>query len=290
MNSTDRSESKLFAAVDANSDPQFFVDFLDLVRSLPSMQRIDFEISERIREIDPKIVVEIGCGTGDLLHQLVTGVCPQARGVGVEKSTFLTDVARRRHGTSAKLDFLVHDFTSPIVPDEIWSRFGGLGNTDAIIINRVAQHLMDPVCLIANAKALLREGGRIILSDVDWTRLEITHPDQDTTGQIIASHVNAMVNPTIGSTLCGLLSEAGLSKPITTFEIQHEFIDYQRSDQLLSFSRSIKRLCASGDLTPARAASWVAKCREMHSQSQFSARLYQAIAIADKFEENARTA
>jgi SAM-dependent methyltransferase len=92
-------------------------------------------------------VLEVGCGLGDLLAALDGDVR-----VGIELSSRMIDLARRRH---PELDLRVADVERGHLPE---------GPFDVIVLSDTIGHFSDIQCALERLRGLLAPGGRIIVT------------------------------------------------------------------------------------------------------------------------------
>jgi SAM-dependent methyltransferase len=271
-----------FAAIDDTGSAAFFADYLDFVRSLPSMLEVEAVISRLTAEVNPRVLFDIGCGMGDLLVSIVSGICPDAIGVGIEKSLLLVNLAGQRHGNGSKVSFITHDFSGTAPPPKILELGGAIGCADVIVLNRVLQHISEPIRLLENIRSVLKVGGRIIVADVDWGKAQIVGPDQIIARAILAEHMRVMINPGAGSHLTQTLASAGFTDAKTASMITHEISDVDVADTIFSLSRAASRLIDRGGLEASDFQNWLTRSRELRLLGYFNACLHQAVAIATR--------
>jgi len=150
-------------------------------------------------------VLEVGCGTGVVIRDLVPLVGPRGEVVGVDSSRLLLERARRLcrdAGTRARVALRVADGASlPFAAD----RF------DAALAITVILHVADPLVVVREMARVTRPGGRVGVQDQDFGVVAVTHPDRDLTDRVmrgVAEHIYA--EPHSGRRLPGLLRAAGL--------------------------------------------------------------------------------
>lgn len=266
-----------FADVDqAASEASRFVNYLDGVRALSSIGQIDDTLSGIMARMGARRIVEIGCGTGDLLVRLTSACVPPAEGLGVEKSAGLSQEASIRHGHVGNLQFVVHDFNEADGNRELAEIGYPPGSVDAIVLNRVVQHLKTPEELLRNALPLLRPGGLVVVSDVDWHTLTLNHPDSATTELVIGDHARSIINPSAGTTSAALLGAIGLANVRTELSLTHHVHGFAMADQLFVLTSALVRLVDAGQLTRKAADAWMQMAQD---QRDFVAHLTQTIVV-----------
>ncbi|MCP5047833.1 MAG: metalloregulator ArsR/SmtB family transcription factor [bacterium] len=117
----------------------------------------DVDLNRMILDLVPQseAIVDLGCGTGDLLASLRTKA---NHVIGVEKSPMMLEAARRRFADDGK---------------NIHLRIGELehlplreGEADLAVINMVLHHLPEPAKAIGEAQRVLKQGDRFIIVDL----------------------------------------------------------------------------------------------------------------------------
>jgi SAM-dependent methyltransferase len=97
-------------------------------------------------------VLDIGCGAGQTILQLIDRVGPTGRVIGVDLAPRVLAVARARTGHLPQVTLREEDAASLALPDQsvdaIFSRFGTMS-------------FADPIMAFANMHRMLRRGGRI---------------------------------------------------------------------------------------------------------------------------------
>ncbi|QNP73573.1 class I SAM-dependent methyltransferase [Streptomyces roseirectus] len=100
-------------------------------------------------------VLDLGCGTGSL------SLLAAERGhrvTGVDRSPAMLDLARAKLA-AYDAEFLLGDAQEPPV---------GTARFDVVLVRHVLWALPDPARALANWRALLREGGRMVLVEGVW--------------------------------------------------------------------------------------------------------------------------
>jgi SAM-dependent methyltransferase len=98
-------------------------------------------------------ILDIGSGTGDLAAELAEEL-PEAKLLGLELSATGVELARRKVPTA---EFLECDLLSGAPPADAHR-----GWADHAVCSEVLEHVDDPVALIANARAFLAAGCRLV--------------------------------------------------------------------------------------------------------------------------------
>lgn len=192
--------------VDAEPDPERFIDALEARGRMPSQARLRRSFLRFVPIQRDNSVLEVGCGTGVVVRDLAPLVGPRGRVVGVDRSARLIRAARRlcrARGRGAPITLRVADGRRLPFPAD---RF------DATLAVTVALHVAEPLELVKEMARVVRPGGRIGLQDQDFGTVAVEHPERELTARImtgVAARIYA--DPLSGRRLPGLLVAAGLA-------------------------------------------------------------------------------
>jgi len=195
------SHPDAFREIDRTADPAAIVAALE-TRGRDAAQRrmrMPFLRAVPIRRRDT--VLEVGCGTGVILRDLIPLVGRGGRLAGVDVSRTALRAARRycrgtgislRHGDGAKLPFTDDGF-------------------DVTLAITVMLHVADPAAVVREMARVTRPGGRVAVQDQDFGTVALAHPDGRLTDRILRGVVEHLYEePCSGRRLPALLREAGL--------------------------------------------------------------------------------
>ncbi|TQM29334.1 ubiquinone/menaquinone biosynthesis C-methylase UbiE [Nocardia bhagyanarayanae] len=178
------------------------VDVRDLQATLPGIRRLRTWAHDALALQPGEHAVDVGSGTGSEVIAFADAVGPTGEAVGVEPDPHLLASAERRAsqlGSRAKF----HSGDAYGIPF-------GADTFDAVLCERVFQHLTAPARAANEIARVLRPGGRAVVVDVDWDTA-IVHPgDRQVVRQVLDTLVSATTNPLSGRRLPGLLTQAGL--------------------------------------------------------------------------------
>lgn len=190
-----------FRAIDRAADPAAIATALE-ERGRDARQkrlRLGFLRAIPVRRGDT--VLEVGCGTGVILRDLVPMVGAGGRLAGIDPSRTVLAAARRacrgtgitlRDGDGAKLPFTD-------------------GGFDVTLAVTVLLHVADPGAVVREMARVTRPGGRVAVQDQDFGAVVVTHPERALTARILDGVVDRLYEePFSGRRLPGLLREAGL--------------------------------------------------------------------------------
>jgi SAM-dependent methyltransferase len=192
-----------FREIDRSADPAALVRALEERGRDGAQRRLRLSFLRAIPIRRGQTVLEVGCGTGVVLRDLVPLVGHGGRLAGVDPSRAVLTAARRlcrgtgisvRHGDGTTLPF----------------KDGGFDVTLAIT---VLLHVADPVAVVREMGRVTRAGGRVALQDQDFGTVAAAHPDRGLTDRILDGVVHHIYEePYSGRRLPAVLHAAGLTR------------------------------------------------------------------------------
>jgi ubiquinone/menaquinone biosynthesis C-methylase UbiE len=215
------------------------------------------------------VVVDLGCGPGADLAAFAAAVGASGQVIGVDHDPVAVGQARDRAAGLPQVDVREADIETLGIP---------AASVDRVHADRVLQHVPEPGSALAQARQILRDGGRAVFAEPDWDTLIVDYPDLATARaytRYVTDHV--VRNATVGRQLARLAAQAGFRVgkviPITVV-----FRDVQAADQVLGIKRVTARAVDAQYLTPDAASQWLA---HLGTQPFFaSATLYIVTAAA----------
>src|SRR5262245_28212306 len=236
--------TNLFTEVDRASDPDFCVRFMDEAQKPAAIQTSKRLMLERMHVAPGEAILEVGCGPGTDLFDLVGRVGPAGRLVGVDASEVMVAEARRRAlALGVPIVFEQGDVQALPFADVSF---------DVCRAARVLEHLPNPEQALAEMARVVRRSGRIVVFDFDWDTLIIDHPDKQTTRTIVLSYADSIRNGWIGRQLPRLFKEQHLD--VNSFEPVQVFVHYSLAELFLG--SHLTHLQANGILSPDNARKW----------------------------------
>ena len=194
------------------------------------------------------IVVDLGCGPGADLADLVRAVGPDGAVIGVDHDSLHVEQARARTANLPQATVHLGDIHALDLVDS---------SIDRVLTDRVLQHVDDPSRVIADAHRVLRNGGRAVFAEPDWDTLAIDHPDISVSRSYTRFVCDRVVhNASIGRQLPRLASAVGFTIA-GTIAITAVFRDADSADKTLGLQRVTERAVAAGYLTENAARSWL---------------------------------
>lgn len=194
-----------WSQVDQTADPGFFVRCLDATRR-PIVRAAYANPAQFFAYLNVKhgdSILEIGCGTGDVLIALADLVRPEGRVVGIDSSRAMVSEARRRaRRAEAPVEFLIGDAHCLELPD---------GTFDHCLATSVLEHLEAPEQALAEMARAARPGGRITVAEPDWDTQVVDAGDIDVTRRVIHFFADSIRHGRIARRLPAMMREAGLT-------------------------------------------------------------------------------
>ena len=193
-------------------------------------------------------VLEVGCGTGVVVRDLVALVGRRGEVVGIDSSRLLLDRARRLCD-GARLPFAA-------------SRF------DAALAITVILHVADPLRVVREMARVTRPGGHVGVQDQDFGVVAVTHPDRELTDHImqgVAAHIYR--EPHSGRRLPGLLRAAGLDDVRLLTDVYQDTTLEPWTKTFLE--RRAERAASFGLVNEATAARWLDGLTKVVAQGAF---------------------
>ena len=239
-----RPHTTLFTQVDRTKDPDFFIRFMDEAQKPPAIQTSKQLMLERIALVPGEAVLDVGCGPGTDVFDMVELVGPSGRLVGLDASEVMIAEARRRaKALHVPVSFEVGDVQALSFPNATF---------DVCRAERLLEHLPDAERALTEMVRVTRTGGRIVVFDFDWDTLIIDHPDKETTRTIVLSYSDAMRNGWIGRQLPRLLKEQRLE--VLSIDPVQVFVHYALAELFLGGHLAL--LQANGTLSARKARQW----------------------------------
>lgn len=124
-----------------------------------------------------RLVVDLGCGSGQDLALLAGRATPQVHFVGIDRSTTKLDEAKRLFGDDPRLT-LVEQHLGAALP------FAN-GEVDVVCSNNTIECIPDKTAFLKEVHRILRPGGQVIFAHWDWESQALDTPNRDLVRRII---------------------------------------------------------------------------------------------------------
>ena len=257
-----------FDEVDATGQAERFVRFLELTDSMPDVRSRRRRTYELLEVSAGDSVVDVGCGIGTAARELAELVGEQGRVIGIDSSEEMIAVARRRAADAAQpLTFDVADAGDLPFPD---------ASLDAYRAERLYQHLPDVDAALAEARRVLRPGGRLALVDQDWETFLVDADDRDVTRRIANHFGDSIRNTWMGRQLRRRLLDAGFVD-VDVLPDTQLYTDFGVWEPLLG--QVLQAAVADGAVTDDEAEAWLADQRRRADADRFLLSMTHFVAI-----------
>jgi len=114
------------------------------------------------KEIQPKLIVDLGCLDGSNLLTLLNNLPTGTQGIGIDLSKDGIEIAEKR----ASLHGLPAEFVQGTIED--WLKNAKDHSVDMVCMYEVIEHVKDPDWVVAEIKRVLKPGGTLLVSTPDF--------------------------------------------------------------------------------------------------------------------------
>jgi SAM-dependent methyltransferase len=209
-------------------------------------------------------VLDIGSGPGFLAIEMAEEVGPEGRVVGVDPSESMLAMARRRAPSTA-VEFQAGDALALPFPDESF---------DVAVSTQVYEYVAEVPTALAEARRVLRPGGRLLILDTDWDSIVWHSGDPTRMRRVLEAWNEHLADPYLPRRLPGLLTAAGLElRTCSVIPLLNGAYDPN------TFSAGLIDVIAGfvpgrDDVTEAEAAAWAEDLRGLGADYFFSLNRY----------------
>ena len=190
-----------FDEVDRTGQEAKFMAFLAKVDELPDV-RARRHATYSLLGLEPGMtVVDVGCGIGTAAIEMAGRVSPRGKAKGIDLSEAMIAEARRRAAASGSaVEFTAGSALALPLP---------AAAVDGYRAERLYQHLADIPAALAEAKRVLRPGGKIVLVDQDWECAFLDADDVNAGREIHRAFTDSLVQGCVGRQFHRMLRRAG---------------------------------------------------------------------------------
>ncbi len=241
----DRSKPPHFGDVDQSPSPARFVHYMDA--SYRSESEKERELMRApLRLSTGHRVLDVGCGPGNELLGLTNVVGETGVIIGVDNSLHMVSAARSRCSGPVS-----------VVATDAHALTFASRSFDASRVERVLQHVRDPMTVLQEMVRVTRGGGRVLAVEPDWATLLIDSPFEAVTHSIASHKAHERVrNGWIGRQLRRMFLELDLQEVDVHFLIgRHE--EFAHSDKLLHLTLAAEACVEEGVITLEEKTAWL---------------------------------
>lgn len=206
-------------------------------------------------------VVDVGCGPGYYVADLLQMVGEQGRVIGADPAPPMLAMTERRAGGHRAVR-VVQASANELPLDDACA--------DRALSVQVFEYLADVPGGLTELHRVVRPGGRVVLWDVDWTTLSWFARDRERMDRICRAWDRHLVDPALPQTLGASLSAAGFTD--VTCE-GHLFLTRAMDPEAfggylpLLIETYVQNL--GEDALTADAADWVAELRDLDAAGEY---------------------
>jgi arsenite methyltransferase len=227
------------------------------------VQALDLRPGER--------VLDLGCGPGYLAAEMAEVVGSDGRVDAVDPSPSMLAIAgrRERSGDAAPVELVAADAGSLPFDDATF---------DAAVSTQVYEYVADMPQALAEARRVLREGGRLLVLDTDWDSIVWRSSDDERMARVLRVWDDHLAHRDLPRRLPQLLREAGFGVDrctvIPMFNVGYEPETF--SGGLVGFISTY--VSDRRDVSAADAQAWADDLRGMGENYFFSLNRYLFLA------------
>ncbi len=262
-----------FTNVDQTRNKNAYFDCLTLIDSLPYYKECKSK-SYDLLDLKPGLVVlEAGCGLGDDALRIAERIIPGGKVIGLDASSAMIEKARlNARALQLPVEFLVGDVKALPFSDGVISRCR---------IDRVLQHIPEPLGAVTELVRVLEPGGSLLAYDNDWETFSIKSSDIETTRIIESLWRNSFINSAIGRDLHSHFLAAGLTE--VHIDPYHSIItDFETADKIYNLRETVQRAVEGRYISAVQGRLWIDDLINRSTESQFSAALWAYTVVGKK--------
>jgi arsenite methyltransferase len=205
-------------------------------------------------------VLDVGCGPGFYVAELLEQVGPTGSVVGVDASPQTLALARRRTDGADNVALHLADATALPVAD---------ASFDAALSVQVLEYVADLDAALGELHRALRPGGRLVVWDVDWSTVSWHSADPDRMARVLAAWDGHLADPCLPRTLAPRLRAAGFGDVRAE---AHSFATTERTPD--AYGAAIQPLVQQyvvgrDGVTGNEAGAWAAEQAELGERGEF---------------------
>jgi len=205
-------------------------------------------------------VLDVGCGPGFYVAELLEEVGAEGSVVGVDGSAASAAAAAKRCEGHDNVAFHEADATSLPVED---------GEFDAALSVQVLEYVPDVTAALREMHRALRPGGRLVVWDVDWATVSWRTAEPDRMARMLAAWDSHLTHVSLPQALTGHLRDAGFED--VGME-GHTFATNELTPEAYGgfLTQFIEQFVVEGELVDAdEAKAWADEQRELGERGEF---------------------
>jgi SAM-dependent methyltransferase len=254
-----------FTRVDAARDPDALLDFLDDAANTDVMREVKRRATRSLALTPGDRILDIGCGTGVDLEDMLAPAQPGGRVTGIDVSVAAVERAHARFGSNPHVQVEVADVHDLPFRD---------ASFEAARADRVLLHLERPDAALAEMRRVLAPGGRLVILELV---LALIGPADLLEDPVHAAIEHRFWAPgehrdDINFFLPLLLRQAGFAH-VEADRGQVETSEFAAVDAILRLRTGIEGAVADGRCSEQAAGAWLATVQAALAAGTASARV-----------------
>lgn len=205
-------------------------------------------------------ILDVGCGPGFYVAELLEEVGPSGSVVGVDGSPDMLALAQARCDGRTNAKFLQGDATAPPVDAATF---------DAAVSVQVLEYVADATAALAAMCKAVKTGGRVVVWDTDWATVSWHSSDSARTQRVLRAFDDHLAHPSLPRTMASRLRTAGFDDvgvvgySMTSTELTPDTTAGALLPLIADF------VPGHQGVTKDEAAAWVADQRDLHERREF---------------------
>jgi arsenite methyltransferase len=216
-------------------------------------------------------VLDVGSGPGFLAAEMAEDAGADGRVHGVDPSDSMLVMARRRPAApgSAPLEFTAGDALALRFAD---------ASFDAVVSTQVLEYVEDVASALAEARRVLRPGGRLLVLDTDWDSIVWHSAQPDRMRRVLDAWNEHLADPYLPRRLPRLLREAGfaLTRSAVVPILNHPYDTNTYSAGMIPMVSAF--VAGRGGVGDAEAVAWEDELAQLGQDYFFSLNRYLFVA------------
>jgi arsenite methyltransferase len=233
---------------------------LEAVYQTADMLRRRRFVREALAARSGERILDVGCGPGFYVAELLDEVGTQGSVVGLDGSEDMLAAAARRCEGHANVAFHQADATSLPVKDS---------DFDAAVCVQVLEYVPDTAAALREMHRALRPGGRVVVWDIDWATASWYSSDPDRMARAMRAWDLHLTHPSLPQRLVPRLREAGFEGVTAK---GHVFSTTELSGDTFGgalFPMIERYIAGTDEFGPDEAAAWGDEQRELGERGEF---------------------
>jgi len=205
-------------------------------------------------------ILDVGCGPGFYVAELLGEVLPGGQVVGVDASPAMLAISARRCAGQRGAGFAAADVGALPVTE---------ASFDAALCVQVLEYVTDVAAALAGLHRVLRPGGRLVVWDVDWSTVSWHSRDPARMERVLQAWDGHLAHPSLPRTLAPRLRAAGFAD---VRAVGHAFTAAEADQGAFGVSLIplIEQFVAGrGGNSAGEASAWAAEQRQLGADGEF---------------------